>query len=372
MSENKENNKAKLNGTNSKANVLKKTQIPCLVKTNQPQKKRIETGKVFKNLESALNHLSIQELQLLLSATKLQFDNHLILLKTMLNFLNEKLRIEKSEDLLFFDKPLDYPDCILPENLKKILQDLIQRCSKENLQYLFHSLCAHLCEELNKSRFFVGHLIMIQQISKYCPSASISNLASTVILKNSYLNQPSICLSLFWALGTSGSFDTTVGLKIWHEIFSPVANIKSYTKFAFDYLHKILLSSDHTPKLDISIEEFKSLVSLLMVNDTKSKLKDLQRIKKSCIEMIVEKVTKSVSEENGIESLFLHLLKFSRQAPELFANGIWKSIIAYPEQCLKLWQMNFDTYHRQNVFIFRFLGKLRKLNVKTKTYTIFS
>jgi hypothetical protein len=357
MSANKENSNAKLNET-SKANVVpKKTQIPCPVK-----KKRIETSEsskiqIWKNLESALGKISIQEIQLLLSATKLQFDNHLILLKTMLNFLNEKLRIEKNEDLLFFEKPLDYPDCILPENLKKILQDLIQGCSKENLQYFFHNLCTNLVEELNKSRFFVvGHLILIQQISKYCPSASINNLASTVILKNSYLNQPSICLSLFWALGTSGSFDTTVGLKIWHEIFSPVTNVKSYTKFAFDYLHKILLSSDHTPKLDISIEEFKSLVSLLLVNDTKSKQKDLQKIKKSCIEMIVEKVTESVSGANQIESLFLQLLKFSRQAPELFANGIWKSIITYPEQCLKLWQINFDTYHRQNVFIFRFLG----------------
>lgn len=215
--------KSKFNGSVNKENVLpkKKTQIPIKIKQPQSEqkilkvKKKSESPPGFKSLQVGLSSLDLSEFRNLLEATKLQFNNDVINLKTAMTFFNEKLRLEHAEDKMFFDKPLDYPDSILPPALKTILKQLVQKCSNESLQYFFHNMLQSLCEELNKSRNFVGHLIMLQQIAQHYPEVCISNLASTVILRNSYQNQPSICLSLFWALGTSGICDTTIGLKIW-------------------------------------------------------------------------------------------------------------------------------------------------------------
>lgn len=179
------------------------------------------------------------------------------MLKTAFSFMNEKLKLQKVEGSLLFYKPLDYPDSILPDALCVILQQLVQNCNNENLLYFFHNVTVQLCEDLNKSNF-VGHWIMLQQIARFCPEVCIGNLAGTVILRNSYQNQPSICLSLLWALGISGSYDTTIGLKMWMEIFSSVVSVRSYTKYSFDYLHKILTVSGKTPPLKITLEEYKA------------------------------------------------------------------------------------------------------------------
>lgn len=211
--------KSKLTASTNKENVVpkKKTQIPVKIKPEPKiqKSKKSESPPGFRSLRAAIDSLYFIEFRDLIEATKLQFNNDVILLKTALTFFNEELRLEKAEDKMFFDKPLDYPDCILPDSFRRTLKKLIQNCSKENLQYFFHNLLQSLCDELNKSRNFVGHLIMLQQIALYYPEVVVSNLASTVILKNSYQNQPSICLSLFWALGVAGSVSTTIGLKIW-------------------------------------------------------------------------------------------------------------------------------------------------------------
>lgn len=343
---------------------MKKTQIPVKVKPQVDQKivqkvkKKSESpsGLSYKNLQAALNALDLDELQNLLEATKLQFNNPVIILKTALSFLNEKLKLEKVEDSLFFDKPLDYPNNILPSVLKTILQQLIKNCNKENLQYSFYNIVQSLCEEINKSRNFVGHLILLQQVAYYYPEVCISNLASTVILRNSYQNQPSICLSLFWVLGNSGTCDTTVGLKVWSEIISSVINVKSYTKFAFDYLNKILSVSSKTPALQITLDEYKTLIELLLTNDSKIKLKDLQKIKANCVEMLTRKFIKS-SNSVKIESLFLILLYYSKRSPEMFVRELLLCIELYPEESLKIWRLNFHSFIRPNLFIFNYLGE---------------
>lgn len=349
--------------------VGKKTQIPVKVKptaeqkiqprVQQKSKKKSESpsgAPAFKSLQSALSALNLDELRNLLEATRLQFNNDVILLKTAFNFLNEKLRLEKVEDSLLFDKPLDYPNNILPGDLRVILQKLIQKCNSDNLLYFFHNVLQLLCEDLNKSRNFVGHLILLQQIAQFYPEVCIGNLASTVILRNSYQNQPSICLSLFWALGTSGSCDTTIGLKVWMEIFSSVISAKSYTKFAFDYLHKILSMSDKTPPLKISLDEYKALIEILLSTDQKLKLKDLQKIKAECVGMLSSKYIKSV-ESKKVESVFLSMLNYSKRSPEMFVRGMIECIELHPEESLNIWRLNFHTYPRPNHFFFSYLGE---------------
>lgn len=350
----------------------KRTQIPVKVKPQVADQKNIQkvkkkgespSGPRYKSfacLKSALSSLDVIELSDLLEATWVQFKNDVIMLKTALTFMNEKLRLEKAEDSLFFDKPLDYPNNVLPDALRDLLQDLVSKCSHEHLKHYFHNVLQSLCDELNRSRNFIGHLIVLQQIAQYFPEVCISNLASTVILRNSYQNQPSICLSLFWALGSSGFYDTTVGLKVWKEIISSVINAKSYTKFAFDYLFKILAVSNKTPALEISLEEYKSIINLLLSNDSNSKikLKDLPKIKAKCVEMLTTKFIKSLIDAARIESLFLFLLSRCSSHPDLFVPELVKCLETHPEESLKIWKLNFHSCNQQNVLLFNYFGEL--------------
>lgn len=356
-----------VNGGSKKENIApKKTQIPVKIKNQQDPKvqKPKKTSEspppkaTFKTLQAALNSLDIAELRDLLEATRLQFNNDVIMLKTAVTFLNEKLRLEKAEDVMFFDKPLDYPLSILPGELKIIMKELVQKCNEESLKYFFHNLLQSLCEELNKSRNFVGNLLFLQQIGHHYPQVCISNLASTVILRNSYQNQPSICLSLFWALMSSGFSNTSIGLKVWLEIVSSVMNVKSYTKFSFDCLLKILAASNKTPNLEFTIAEYKSLVELLLSNENqKVKVKDLPKIKEKCISLLTMKFIKGLKSED-IEPFFMLLFKFCKRIPELFVSELVELIKTHPVECLKLWKLNFDDFSRQNVFIFHYLGEI--------------
>lgn len=134
--------------------------------------------------------------------------------------------------------------------------------------------------------------------------------------------------------------------------------MKSYTKFAFDYLQKILAVSDQTPELQISIEEYKSLIELLLSNnDPKTKLKDMQKIKANCVEMLTLKYVKSMDVN---DSTFLTLLKYCKRSPEMFVRGIVEVIKLHPEESLSIWKLNFDDYSKQNVFIFNYLGEMEK------------
>lgn len=350
-----------------KTESVKKTQIPVVrhkprefVENPQKPKKKTESPSnvppTHKSLQAALASVDVRELQDLLEVTKVQFNNHdVIMLKTINTFLNEKLRLEKAEDSLLFDKPLDYPDKILPSGLKKLIRVTIEERNHQNRQYFFHTLLQSLCEEHNRSRNFIGHLILAQQIALVDPEVCASNFASTVILRNSYQNQPSICLSLFWALSTGGIVDTHVGLRVWTEVVSSVMNVKSYSKYCFESLENILKASRNTPAVDsMPLEDFKTIVELLLTNVQKVKSKELQKVKDNCVEMLTEKLVRSVDSKN-IESLFLLLLSFSKRYPELFVHGIIEAIELYPQECLGVWKLNFDAFNRVNLFILSYL-----------------
>lgn len=340
----------------------KKTLIPVKIKAQpenvQKTKKKSESPPGFKSLQAALNSLSLTEMNDQLEAAKIQFNNNdVIMLKTALAFLNEKIRLERVEDSLFFDKPLDYPNSILPDGLRAIIQPLISKCSSEILNYFFHNLLQSVCEALNKSQRFVGHLIMLEQIALYRPQVCVANLASSVILRNSYQNQPSICLSLFWTLGSAGLRDTTVGLKVWVEIMSSVLGVKSYTKFVIDYFHKILIVSGQTPALEITSSEYETIVDLLLANDQKIKSKELQKARMKCVELLNAKLVSSAS-RSGIDSIFTSLLLCcKRMLPELFVKAIVTSAQLFPEECFKVWLSNFDKFSRQNIVILNYLSR---------------
>lgn len=72
--------------------------------------------------------------------------------------------------------------------------------------------------------------------------------------------------------------------------------------------------------------------------------------------MLTEKYIRSL-DNHKIESNFLLLLHYCKRSPELFAQRTIEAIKLFPNKCLNIWKMNFESFTRPNVFIFNYLGE---------------
>lgn len=199
----------------------------------------------YATFKAALFAIDPNEFNELLEASQINDRNDLVLLNLASRFLNSRLKIENEAEIFFFGKAINYPDKILPPNLKKTLSDMIKQVSISNLQYFFDQSLSTLCEEINKSSSgYIGHMILVQQIAKHSPEVCVSNLARFAITRNSYENHANVCKCLFWALGSAAISNTTVALKVFQDFMYPVVNI--YPKYIFEYLYKAL--QYETPK----------------------------------------------------------------------------------------------------------------------------
>jgi len=348
----------KTNGTN-KENVMpakKKTQIPIKIKPARVAKQSASPPRkpIYKSLQAALAAINVNELESLLEASNLQFKNDVIQLKTALEFLNDNTKVSSADESIWCNQPFDYPNNLMPSALRVLLKELVQQCSNETLQYFFHNVLRSLCEETNRSRNFIGHLMMLQQITQHYPEVSLSQLASTVILKNSYLNQQAICCNLLWVLETSAMRDVNIGIKIWMELVSSVVNIKTYTKFAYELLLRVLSSRT---RLILPPAEYKLLANLLLANyEPKAKPKELQRLKAKIVELLTEKFAAGTDPEQ-VGQAFLMLLAYSKRQPELFAKGLMAAVCVNPQDCTKIWRLQLDINLRQTVSVFRHIGE---------------
>lgn len=125
-----------------------------------------------------------------------------------------------------------------------------------NVHYFFDQTLTSLAVDLSKNLPCVGHKIMLQLIAMQWPAICIKSLAKNAILRNSYQNRSAIGLSLLWALGQGGFKDLTVGLKVWQNIMVPVLEIRAYTKFVCDYVHRILQRSGDAGCVGLLQEDF--------------------------------------------------------------------------------------------------------------------
>lgn len=199
----------------------------------------------YATFKAALFAIDPNDFNELFEASQINHKNDLILLKLATDFLNSRLKVENEEEILFFGKPINYPDNVLPRNLKKTISDIIKQASIANLQYFFDQSLSTLWEEMSKnSSGFIGLMIIIQQIAINRPEVCVSNLARFAITRNSYENNAMVCMCLFWALGSAAISNTTVALKVFQDFMYPVVNI--YPKYIFEYLYNAL--QYETPK----------------------------------------------------------------------------------------------------------------------------
>lgn len=152
--------------------------------------------------------------------------------------MNAKLNVKNPPSLI--DKPTNYPNNIVPVNVKAIIYSLLNEAGPSNVQYFFDQSLTTMAVDLSNNVDCIGHNILLQLIALEWPTVCTQNLAKNAILRNSYQNRSSIGLSLLWALGQGGFRDITVGCRVWQNIMVPVLEMKSYTKWVCEYVHRML------------------------------------------------------------------------------------------------------------------------------------
>lgn len=167
--------------------------------------------------------------------------------------LNGRLNVDT--DPTFFGKSPNYPSNIVPADLKALIYQTLRDAGVSNVHYFFDQTLTTLAVDQSKNLPIVGHKILLQLIAIEWPTVCVKSLAKTAILRNSYQNRPPIGLGLLWALGQGGFRDVSTGLRVWQNIMLPVIDIKAYTRFVCEYVHRILQRAADDDQVDLSADE---------------------------------------------------------------------------------------------------------------------
>ncbi|KAG7200304.1 hypothetical protein KM043_017769 [Ampulex compressa] len=253
---NKENKKPpKEKESKTRENEEKKKQQ----KQHTEKKKQEPKEKPPKSIKDALNLINPTELSDVLATGQARFpEAPLIWLKDLAAFLNVKIAIDK-EDAVFSGKPQDYPLSIVPKTIYATLEKAIDMAGQQTAQIFYENTLTTMATDMVKGVPVVGHKIFLQLLAHLNSELTAANIPKLISLRNSYQNRKAVGLSLLWALSQGGRKNLAVGLKVWHEVMSPLLETKSYAGYVVQILNDLVFghenANDLTPDLYLSIVE---------------------------------------------------------------------------------------------------------------------
>lgn len=179
-------------------------------------------------------------------------------MKDLAAFLNIKIPVDK-EDVIFSGKSKDYPLSIVPKSISSVLEKAIDMAGKQTVQLFYENTLTTMATDMVKGSPVLGHKIFLQLLAYINPEMTISNISKLIRIKNSYQNRKNIGLSLLWAISQAGRKNLAVGLKVWHEVMSPMLEIKSYCSYVAQILNNLVFGHetfhDLKPELYLDIVE---------------------------------------------------------------------------------------------------------------------
>ncbi|XP_052869149.1 transmembrane protein 214-A [Anopheles cruzii] len=317
-------------------------------KPKDPEKGKraiVQTKRLFKDLDAALADIEADELKSQLMAVNVHFkDNHLMVLKALTSSLNEKLRVKEC-DPVYGGTSKTYPYDALPTDVRKVIDDCIERAGEENVKYFYDLTLSNLASDMNASLPYHGHKLILQAIAIHHPPACVNNLARNAILRNSYQNRSHIGLSLLWALGQGGYKDLNVGLKVWQDIMVPVLDLKSYSEFVCSYANGIV-SGNTSQRLDLGSSEFLTILSS-MTQPKKSD--DLE----SAARQLVEQYVIGSPKPSATFTVLFNNVSFITR-PTMIHYGMALCLLEDPE-CATVWMKLYRNHLQTSLGILNFL-----------------
>ncbi|XP_039604247.1 transmembrane protein 214 [Polypterus senegalus] len=203
----------------------------------------------FKSLQEAFKALDIGDLQQQLQNSQRVFaENPSVWVKDLAGYLNSKLQAPDNDPTLS-QHPYDYPYCLASKDLKNIIKTLLGK-SPTAAEELFDHCIYSMLREYDKpnGEALYGYRICIQALLMEKPKIATLNLPSYLDLLRTYLNKPTKCLTIMWALGQAGFTDLSEGLKVWLGIMLPVLGTKMLSPYSIAYLDRLLMMHPNLTK----------------------------------------------------------------------------------------------------------------------------
>ncbi|XP_017885138.1 transmembrane protein 214-A [Ceratina calcarata] len=248
LDSNKENKKpSKEKESKTKENEEKKKQQKQQQQQQQSEKKKTEPPKEKppKSIKDALNAINAEEFRSILTSSQARFpEAPLIWLKDLAAFLNMKIPVDK-EDAVFSGKPKDYPLSVVPKSISSTLEKAIEVAGKQTAQLFYENTLTAMATDLAKGSPAVGHKLFLQLLAKINPEMTAANVSKLIRVKNSYQNRKNIGLSLLWAMSQAGRRNLPLGLKVWHEVMSPMLEAKSYCNYVAQILNDLVFGHEN-------------------------------------------------------------------------------------------------------------------------------
>ena len=237
--ETKENVNGKANGNL----VDKKKKVKSTKQKEHSVKKKFTTNPSF---EPDVKRISGGDIQALLVESKTHFpDSKSIWLKDVTAYLNSLIQYEVV-DPVFSGKPANYPACLLKKEVVQEVTGLFDECSTQTLQ-LFQEYCLEtVIKNLNSLKLpILGYLVILQILAEYQPNITLINIKHFSDGKVSTKGSQETTLTLLWIIKQAIINDPGNGLKLWFDVFYPVAIKKPYIDFSVYCLEQFLKTREN-------------------------------------------------------------------------------------------------------------------------------
>ncbi|KAK2151576.1 hypothetical protein LSH36_358g00012 [Paralvinella palmiformis] len=211
--------------------------------SHPPKKKSAEQKSKPTTMTEAID---VGDLHTVLTKVQTTFpENPSVWLKDLASILNLKMDKVPEPDPVFQDKPYDYPLCMLPTPVKKLLRETVNQCSTDTLQH-FIEHCIHSMVADMKQDIAIYLCLQYQELMR------------------TNQNRVLRCLSIMWAVGQAGVTNLDTGLKVWLQLMFSTLNIRSLSAYSVEYIEKLFqLHKNLKPALNtLKVKDFFNIMDV--------------------------------------------------------------------------------------------------------------
>lgn len=334
-----------------------KPKIPDALVAPKKPSSSAATKPRHKNLEAAIAALNTGELESLLATYRTSYpDSHLHWLKAVVELLNARLSCDT--DPTFAGRSPNYPANIVPPAVRELIVGTLREAGETNVQHFFEQLLNSLVVDQSKGLPVVGYRIVAQLTAFEWPQVGTRSLARTAILRNSYQNRAPIGLGLLWAVGQGGFRDVSAGVRVWQNLVLPVLEQRAYTRFACEYVLKVLQRAADGQLLDLSAEETVRAYDELTAQRTGVAKEQQQQLAEAAALLL----GRYVQSNQRCTALFVPLFKRygaaeQKPAQQQAIGAALVECLQRDADCLKAWRINFRKHAAESNQLLRTLSK---------------
>ncbi|EFN79101.1 transmembrane protein 214-A [Harpegnathos saltator] len=338
-----------------KENEEKKKQQQQKQQQQAEKKKQEPKEKPPKNIKDALNAIDIKELNNVLATAQARYpEAPLIWLKDLAAFLNVKVPIDK-EDAIFSGKPKDYPLSLVPKAISSTLEHVVEMAGQQSAQHFYEITLTSMATDMVKGIPVVGHKIFLQLLAHINPEMTAANIPKLITIRSSYENRKNVGLSLLWAWSQAGRKNLAVGLKIWHELMSPMLDMKGYANYVVQILNDLVFGHDNVR--DLSLDLYLDIIAETYSNKFSNQPANLAVE----ISTSIDKLRSIVFKSKDISYTKLFEMLLGKVTPKSYTDYRCEIIKALADclvtepRCFAIWGSIYPTYLYQSSLLLQYI-----------------